>query len=140
MGRELYKSMNISNKIDHFANILTEFESNFFTLIQIYLGLVKNGITSICGNECPLECDSIEYETSLSFNKFITNNSDNLVNFNLFYTSLDYTMIDQIGKMNGFDLISNIGGNLGLFIGISFLSFAELIELFIEIIYIIIKL
>ncbi len=85
MGRELYKSMNISNKIDHFANILTEFESNFFTLIQIYLGLVKNGITSICGNECPLECDSIEYETSLSFNKFITNNSDNLVNFNLFY-------------------------------------------------------
>jgi hypothetical protein len=49
-------------------------------------------------------------------------------------------MIDQIGKMNGFDLISNIGGNLGLFIGISFLSFAELIELFIEIIYIIIKL
>ena len=139
MGRELYKSMNISNKIDHFANVLTEYESKKSDLIKEYFGLVKNGITSICGNDCPLECDSIEYETSLSFNKFITNNSDNLVNFNLFYTSLDYTMIDQIGKMDGFDLISNIGGNLGLFIGISFLSFAELIEIFIEIIYIITK-
>jgi hypothetical protein len=39
--------------------------------------------------------------------------------------------------MDIFDLISNIGGNLGLFIGISFLSFAELIELFVEIICII---
>jgi hypothetical protein len=137
MGRELYKSMNISNKIDHFKNVFVKFESNISTLIQTYLRLLKNGITSICGNDCPLECDSIEYETSLSFNKFLTNNSDNIVNFNLFYSSLDYTMIDQIGKMDGFDLISNIGGNLGLFIGISFLSFAELIELFIEIIYII---
>ena len=39
--------------------------------------------------------------------------------------------------MDFFDLISNIGGNLGLFIGISFLSFAEIIELLIEAIYII---
>jgi len=38
--------------------------------------------------------------------------------------------------MDIFDLISNIGGNFGLFIGISFLSFAELIELFVEIIII----
>ena len=38
--------------------------------------------------------------------------------------------------MNALDLISNIGGNLGLFIGVSFLSFAEIIELFIEILFI----
>ena len=139
MGRELYKSINTSNKIDHFVNILAKYETLSPTLRGVYIKLVKNGLTSICGNDCPLECDSIEYETSLSFNKFLTNNSDNIVNFNLFYSSLDYTMIDQIGKMDGFDLISNIGGNLGLFIGISFLSFAELIELFIEIIYIIVK-
>jgi len=137
MGRELYKLMNISNKIDHFANVFTKFESKKSDSLKEYFELFKNGITSICGNDCPLECDSIEYETSLSFNKFITNNTDNIVSFILFYTSLDYTMIDQISKMDGYDLISNIGGNLGLFIGISFLSFAEFIELFIEIIYII---
>ncbi len=48
-------------------------------------------------------------------------------------------MIDQIPKMNSFDFISNLGGNFGLFIGISFLSFAEFIELFIEIILIFFK-
>jgi hypothetical protein len=53
-----------------------------------------------------------------------------------FYESLSYTVIDQIPKMNMLDLISNIGGNLGLFIGVSFLSFAEIIELFIEILFI----
>jgi hypothetical protein len=37
------------------------------------------------------------------------------------------------------DLISNLGDNFGLFIGISFLSFAEFIELFIEIILILFK-
>jgi len=38
--------------------------------------------------------------------------------------------------MDEWDLISNIGGNLGLFIGISFLNLVELIELIIEIIII----
>jgi hypothetical protein len=48
-------------------------------------------------------------------------------------------VIDQIPKMNSFDFISNLGGNFGLFIGISILSFAEFIELFIEIILIFFK-
>jgi hypothetical protein len=62
---------------------------------------------------------------------------ENYVFFNVYYGNLQYTVIDQIAQMNGFDLISNIGGNLGLFIGISFLSFAELIELLVEILCII---
>jgi hypothetical protein len=33
------------------------------------------------------------------------------------------------------DLISNIGGILGLFLGVSFLSIIELIELFLEILF-----
>ncbi len=38
--------------------------------------------------------------------------------------------------MNVLDLISNIGSNLSLFIGISFISFAEIIEILGEIIII----
>ena len=60
-----------------------------------------------------------------------------MISFSIYYESLEYTLINQKSKMDVFDLISNIGGNLGLFIGISFLSLAEFIELFIEIIYII---
>ena len=38
--------------------------------------------------------------------------------------------------MNVIDLISNIGSNLSLFIGISFISFAEIIEVIGEIVII----
>ena len=92
-----------------------------------------------CISLCPPECDSIKYETFYSFTKFDTTDTrktDDYATFAIYFNSLDYTVIDQIPKMNGLDLISNIGGNLGLFIGISFLSLAELIELFIEILII----
>ena len=105
--------------------------------------MLKKGIHNTCF-DCPEECDSIQYDKSHSFTKISTHNEaftnfqiDNYVFFNVYYENLQYTVIDQIAQMNVFDLISNIGGNLGLFIGISFLSFAELIELLVEIIYII---
>ena len=51
------------------------------------------------------------------------------------YFDLNY--FDHFDLNNGsFNQISNIGGNLGLFVGISFLSFAEIIELLLETIYI----
>ena len=37
------------------------------------------------------------------------------------------------------DLISNFGGLLGLFVGISFLSFGELVQILIEIFFILIE-
>jgi len=104
--------------------------------INIYLKIIQNGFD--CYSECPEECDSIKYETSHTFTKS-SSKIDNLVVFNIFYPTLDYTVIDQIPKIDLFDFISNLGGNFGLFIGISFLSFAEFIELFIEIILIFFK-
>jgi len=38
-------------------------------------------------------------------------------------------------KMDFIEMIANIDGNLGLFIFVSFLSFAEIIELILEIIF-----
>ena len=38
--------------------------------------------------------------------------------------------------MEMFDLVSNIGGILGLFIGVSFLSFIEIFELIFEVLFI----
>ena len=70
--------------------------------------------------------------------QMLPENLENLVYFNAFYADLEYTYINQLPKMDFFDLISNIGGNLGLFIGISFLSFAEIIEFIIEAVYILV--
>jgi len=41
-------------------------------------------------------------------------------------------LISQIPKEKGFDLLSNVGGILGLFIGVSFVTLFEICELFIE--------
>ena len=52
------------------------------------------------------------------------------------YNDLKYTFINQEIKIYTFNLISNIGGILGLFLGISFLSFIEILEILVESIYI----
>jgi hypothetical protein len=41
---------------------------------------------------------------------------------NIYYEDLSYTVIEETPKTKVFDVISAVGGNLGLFIGISFLS------------------
>jgi hypothetical protein len=41
--------------------------------------------------------------------------------------------------MSVIDLLAYIGGQMGLFLGISFLSFVEIFEIFIEMLYIISK-
>ncbi len=130
--------MNISNKIDHYSIVLNENPSKFDDYMKFYLNiLTNNNTTQFCGElECPEECDSVKYETTHTFTRRF-DMTDNDIFFNIFYPSLDYTVIDQIPKMDLYDFISNIGGNLSLFIGISFLSLIEFIELFIEIIVII---
>jgi hypothetical protein len=143
-GRELYNYLNMTNKKERWENVIAEYPQYFKTITNIvYLNMLKKGIHNTCF-DCPEECDSIQYDKSHSFTKISTHNEaftnfqiDNYVFLNVYYENLQYTVIDQIAQMNVFDLISNIGGNLGLFIGISFLSFAELIELLVEIIYII---
>ena len=58
---------------------------------------------------------------------------NSMIAFNVFYKNLEYTRITEIPKLERVDLVANIGGLLGLFIGLSFLSFGELIEIFFEI-------
>jgi len=76
----------------------------------------------------------------------------NLLNFNTFeeikkhfigiyvyYNDFKYTLISEEPKTELFNFISNIGGILGLFLGISFLSFIEIFEILFEIVFILFK-
>jgi hypothetical protein len=56
-----------------------------------------------------------------------------LVAFNIYFDSFKLTRIRQMPKRDILDLISNFGGILGLFLGLSFLSFAEIIQAICEI-------
>ena len=82
-----------------------------------------------CDQYCPLVCDSISY--LVSDNNYM--NNDDLTSIVVFYQSLQYTLITQHPKTETFDFISSVGGILGLFIGISFVSLFEIGEVFIEI-------
>jgi hypothetical protein len=152
-GREYYKFNNITNKIDHVFNAIQDLNDlkseEFYKMIDAIINNICNNLFSrfkidkIYFNnfyvkgipQCPLECDSVTYELSLSSMKFSDGN-ENITGFNAYYADSTYTTITELAKQEFLDLISNIGGNLGLFIGISFLSFAEIFELLFEIVFI----
>ena len=73
-----------------------------------------------------------QFETYDNFNQ-------NFYAIRVFYTSLEYTTIEQISKMQIFDLIANIGATFGLYLGFSFLSSAEIIIMLAEIFFILIE-
>ena len=77
-----------------------------------------------------MECDSISYFVNENTMYYETSNE---IHISSYYRSLKYIKIKQTPKMKEFDLISNIGGIFGLFIGISFVSLFELCELLMEI-------
>ncbi len=102
----------------------------------------------LCSNlYCPLECDSYAYDLSLNSHTItgygnISKMNDSFYMFNTFenvsksfyalrvyYEDLKYTLIEQKPKIELFGLISNVGGTLGLFLGFSFISLLELINL-----------
>ena len=127
-----------------------------------YLKEFRNNLQfSKCYQYCPLECDSLSYNIKINTESFPVsgNLSDSfkkeyayLQRFNtyeevnrhyiglrVYYKDLKYTLVTQQPKTEVFNFVSNIGGIFGLFLGISFLSFIETIEILSEIFLIIIS-
>ena len=78
--------------------------------------------------------DSFTSETSvnLSYAKI----KDSVLSLNVYYDSLVYTQIDEVPSTTMGEVLSQIGGQWGLFLGISILSFLETFEMIYELIYI----
>ena len=62
-----------------------------------------------------------------------------LARVEIFYDELKQTVISENVKMELSDMVSNIGGVLGLFLGLSFLSLFELVEIILNIFIIVFK-
>jgi hypothetical protein len=120
---------------------------------QQFIDFKNKNIDSECLNECPLECDSIEYDFTLTHSNFPNKNfydlfsmlnldltyekfTENSLSLNVYYSALSYIKLTETPTTSIIDLFSGIGGLLGLFAGISILSFIEIVELTIELIYI----
>ena len=117
-----------------------------------------------CIKSCPIECNKEIFSYTLSqvnslsksFAKNYLNNEvikskfidrtptfsdikNGLVSLKIYYDTLSYTEIEESPSITEISLVSNIGGTLGLFLGISLLSFIEIFEILFEIMFIIFK-
>ncbi|CAF0973970.1 unnamed protein product [Brachionus calyciflorus] len=121
---------------------------NCLTLEEIFCNFknykyftTQMNVKEISFSEYPTNIQAQGIYTSIrntpSFNHSIEEIKENSLQVKIYYAQLKYETIDETKQMDLVDLISNIGGILGLFIGISILSFAELIEIFIEILFVI---
>ena len=120
--------------------------------------LLTRFIHETCVPKCPLECDFVEYKASTATHKFhgdiyvdyiqshpnlsrdfvskpinVDTVSQSIVAVNVFYDSLSYEYSTESPQMSVFNLLANIGGNLGLFLGVSLFSMCELFELLVRI-------
>ena len=134
---------NVSERIDSSAD---SFDQNF--------------IYNECLPVCPLECNQTLYKTTYSFSQlnankyidYILNNPnlvkdfknrtidaevarESIVSVIVFYESLSYTLTTEIPQVDIVSLLGSIGGNLSLFLGVSFFSLCEIFEVAIEMFY-----
>jgi hypothetical protein len=120
-----------------------------------------SGISSECNEMCPFECKKVIFSTIHSqINEFstekaqeyfehkllnpkykelnlsITDVKQSIINLNVFYDRLSFAEITEKPSFHFVDLISNVGGTFGLFIGISLLSLLEVVEIIYEMLFI----
>jgi len=93
----------------------------------------KSNYSEYCSNYCPLECDTIKYIVNV--NSASIGATDEIL-IAAYYRSLKYTFSSQKPKEQIIDFVTDVGGLLGLFVGISFMSFVEIIHVVSEIILI----
>lgn len=125
-------------------------------ITTLLLDFFTKDLKEVCGDtNCPLECDSITYGTTISsvvypseiFASRLKDNTEiqrlfggrddmtvaelreNMLGINVYYNTLSYISFTESAKTELVDLVAGIGGTLGLFLGISFLSFIEIFDL-----------
>jgi hypothetical protein len=114
-------------------------------------------LNEFCLSECPLRCNSLSYNlvpfhanypndnyarlimNSLNFTKLFNTSLVTLSQFrrsclavSVYFDSMTYTKVVEQPELSFVELLANVGGLAGLFLGISLLSFVELIEIFAE--------
>jgi len=109
---------------------------------------------------CPLECNSIQYDTRISSQNYPSREEYELFKqenksktfdvssytaykkyffkINVFYESMDYTYVSLSPKTTLVGLLSNLGGSIGALLGFTLFTFFEVLEILVHIILIII--
>jgi hypothetical protein len=107
-----------------------------------------------CAPFCPLECNQKIYHLTISSTKLnlkyfanflreqnltmlsVEDQKNHLIKFNIYFDSFSYKLITEMPSLNIVVLFSNIGGTLGLLMGVSFLTCIELIDFLLQVCFI----
>jgi hypothetical protein len=112
--------------------------------------------------DCPVECEKTYFTYSMSSSQFPTLKytsyllqndlikrkypnmtheelKKNVARVQIFFDEMKETVIEESIKTELSDLISNLGGTLGLFLGLSFLSLIEFVEAILQILFVAVK-
>jgi hypothetical protein len=140
---------------------------NLTQLYCVYTQQNEFKITEECLKQCPLECSTVTYDVktssldfpSQSFFNFLVNDTSfidlwendsstkftvansylYLISLKIYYPYTQFTLISESPKTAIFDLISQIGGSLGMLLGFSIFHLVELFEIVILVLYTILK-
>ena len=128
---------------------------------QYELLFSENFLSFKCVPLCPLECNRTHFRTSISSNEIITDLYYDYIKSNanlasdfvtrpitketaknsfvyvyFYYNSNSLRLSTDSPNMDIVSLLANIGGTLGLFIGINLIQICELVDVLIEIIFV----
>ncbi len=108
-------------------------EQKFYTLHA------SSNPDNFCEDVCRPECESQKFDYSISLSKFPTEDYTSLLSdqrhklrFIVAYKDTTYTQVIETPALTFEKLLGDIGGQIDLFIGISFLSLLEVVELLVE--------
>jgi len=91
-----------------------------------------------CSEECPLDCELFSYKTSHIYlgHYFSEKNygAELRLQLSIYYPKLEYILSTKMTKITWEDLVSQLGGVLGLFLGLSFFTLTEILIIFLEVI------
>ncbi|RNA26674.1 acid-sensing ion channel 1 isoform X2 [Brachionus plicatilis] len=111
-----------------------------------------------CTIKCPLECEGMRFDKVISLTRFSNSefekvlseysgpgsvyfnqsiDSNDLAAVNIYYNDLGYTSFTENPSINVVGLFSSIGGVAGLFLGVSVLTLVEVIEILMQIFFVI---
>ena len=123
-------SLNAPNNMDNFCpNKSLNFLNSFQFLYNFYLAYYYNKeLDAECAKFCPLECNTENYDVSLITKEFSSDNK-NYIDLYINYNSLSYYNYDESPSISVYNLVSNIGGAIGLLLGMSLLSIFEILEM-----------
>jgi len=125
-------------------------------LKEAYNKIIKEEFKAKVLRECPAECDSVSYSKVVTSGEYgtpaeiqsVLNRSGYLrerarerredevrnavLYLRVFFEELRYTRVTEIPKISVADFVASIGGTIGLFLGMSFISSFELFILLFE--------